>query len=157
MDVPEHEPGPQPQHPLVAALAKHYASKGVGHSADVILCSMIDEQRVPAARFVLCMLSSFFDDLLTNKDLEGGQPREIRVPVEGLTLTRAVEFCYTGDTEVFRHAAHEESVTNGGQAIKAAATSVVKLAMAGDYFNIPSLTERSVAQAHPFPAENALS
>ena len=77
--------------------------------------------------------------------------------MDGLTLTRAVEFCYTGDTEVFRQAGDEKKVTAGGEAVKAAAASVAKLAMAGDYFDIPSLTERSVVQARDLPGRQAVS
>ena len=131
-----------PDHPVAEALRKSFLEDGP--SVDVVLCSEVDGQRVPATRFVLSLLSGFFKELLQNKDLLGGEPHEIHVPVvEGPTLTNMVEYCHTGDSEAFRLATGRTSA-DGAQTVSIAAASVVKLAMAGDYLDMPSLTNACV-------------
>ena len=152
--MPRATEPPESANPVAEALRREYVANGAEPFADVYLRSGVDGQRVPAARVLLSLVSSFFRDLFNNKDFSAGSLGEVEISqFDGPTVSSFVEFCYTGETALFRGfretksgwgaeaAAGQDS--NESRIAVDAASSIVKLALAGEFFDVLDLTERS--------------
>lgn len=115
---------------------------------DVTLISS-DGQKMPAARVLLALRSTFFDRLFFSDFSEKGRT-EVKVEVSGKALREVIEFIYTDDTETMRVIDNAIRQGKKGYVDRRKAwrkitcevvMNVVEIAAAADYLQMETLTK----------------
>eukprot|EP00756_Hemistasia_phaeocysticola_P021659 Hpha_TRINITY_DN15786_c2_g8::TRINITY_DN15786_c2_g8_i1::g.37423::m.37423 len=122
---------------------------GSGDMADIVL-EAEDGERCPAIKALLAIRSPVFRQMFAGNFADAAES-SVRVPIRSGEVVRSlIEFCYTNETELLTweswktgHALLEEE-TDHLPACHVRLCALVALAVAGDFYSVPTLCERAV-------------